>query len=126
MNFFKQNIVLDIGDGRRTMFWTDTWIGNICLIEEFPRLFSVSLDKSESVVGVRNRGMGFQEWKLNFRRALFQWEVKELGRLNLLLLNAPVLRFGRMDSIRWKANKFGFYTVDYIAGMFYLLRLLAQ
>ncbi|XP_028104622.1 uncharacterized protein LOC114303669, partial [Camellia sinensis] len=112
VNFFKQNIVLDIGDGSRTMFWTDTWIGNICLKDEFPRLFFVSLDKSESVAGVRNKGISFQEWKLNFRRALFQWEMKELGRLNLLLLNAPVLRFGRMDSIRWKANKFGFYTVD--------------
>ncbi|XP_028069533.1 uncharacterized protein LOC114272061 [Camellia sinensis] len=111
VNFFKQNIVMDIGDGRRTKFWIDIWVGNTCLKDEFPRLFSMSLDKTETVAGVRSRGIGIQEWRLNFRRVLFQWEVKELGRLNLFLFNAPVLRFGRLDSIKWKANKYGLYTV---------------
>ncbi|XP_028096117.1 uncharacterized protein LOC114296033 [Camellia sinensis] len=73
--------------------------------------YTLSLDKSESIEVVRSRRNGNEEWKLIFRRTLFQWEVKELGRLNMLLLNAPVLRVCRMDSLRWNADKAGEFIV---------------
>lgn len=73
--------------------------------------YILSLDKTKTVAGVRSRGIGIQEWRFNLRKVLFQWEVEELGRLNMFLLNAPVLRLGRLDNIRWIADKFGLFTV---------------
>ncbi|KAI7988709.1 putative galacturonosyltransferase 4 [Camellia lanceoleosa] len=52
------------------------------------------------------------EWNLNFRRSLFQWEVDDLNRLKLLLMNALDLRENRADSLHWKADPSGYFTVS--------------
>ncbi|GMP99557.1 hypothetical protein CsSME_00046990 [Camellia sinensis var. sinensis] len=44
-NFYHNNSVIVLGDGMRAHFWLDKWAGNVCLKEEFPRLFSLSIDK---------------------------------------------------------------------------------
>lgn len=108
VDFFKSNIGLVIGDGRRTQFWVDKWIGYVCLKEEFPRLFSLSMDKTESVNLVMSRRNEFEEGNLTFRRSLFQWDVEELRRLDKMLLNAPALREESSDRLRWDADASGF------------------
>ncbi|KAL7174101.1 hypothetical protein ACSBR2_033370 [Camellia fascicularis] len=72
VEFFKVNIKLSISDGRRTKFWLDNWVGNGCLKDIFPRLFSVALDKGESVAVINSKRGGNEEWELAFRRTLFQ------------------------------------------------------
>ena len=43
-----QSMVL-IGNGKRTVFWLDTWIDNYCLVDCFPNLFHLSNDKDASI-----------------------------------------------------------------------------
>jgi hypothetical protein len=38
-----------IGNGKRTVFWLDTWIDNYCLADRFPNLFHLSNDKDASI-----------------------------------------------------------------------------
>lgn len=94
------------------MFWRGTWCNNVCLMEAFPRLYSLSLDKFESMNVMHLKRNSEVEWNLNFRRSLFQWEVEDLNRLKLLLMNAPNLKEDRVDSLHWKADPSGNFTVS--------------
>lgn len=38
-----------LGKGEGTSFWIDLWVGDKCLMEEFPRLFRLSCQKESSV-----------------------------------------------------------------------------
>ncbi|MCH98363.1 cysteine-rich receptor-like protein kinase, partial [Trifolium medium] len=59
-NWFAQEVVKNLGNGRNTSFWKDKWVGVRPLKESFPRLFSISTQKQESVAGVWN-GAGTAE-----------------------------------------------------------------
>ncbi|GAU42248.1 hypothetical protein TSUD_327260 [Trifolium subterraneum] len=48
-NWFSQQVVKKIGNGRLTSFWKDKWFGDNSLLDRFPRLFSVSTQKDASV-----------------------------------------------------------------------------
>ncbi|XP_028069140.1 uncharacterized protein LOC114271723 [Camellia sinensis] len=111
LEFFKANSKIIIGDGRLTKFWLDLWVGNDCLKNLFPRLFSMSIDKGESMALVKSRSNGNEECDLAFRRVLFQWELEELRRLKELLHTAPDLRNGVLDGLNWAADKSGVFTV---------------
>ncbi|KAA8515645.1 hypothetical protein F0562_018744 [Nyssa sinensis] len=39
--------MIKVGDGRRTSFWLDKWLGDVVLAELFPRLFSLAIDKED-------------------------------------------------------------------------------
>ncbi|XP_028114459.1 uncharacterized protein LOC114312434 [Camellia sinensis] len=93
------------------LFWKDNWARNVCLKDVFPRLYSLSVGKDESVGLVYSRRTGAGEWNLNFRRSLFQWNVEELRRMSTMLLNAPVLREGRRDILSWSADTSGSFSI---------------
>ncbi|XP_028095305.1 uncharacterized protein LOC114295281 [Camellia sinensis] len=112
VEFFKINISFIVGDGRNIRFWLHNWVGNVCLKDEFPRLYSVPLDKNESVERLSSRRNGNEEWKLVFRRALFQWELEDLRRLRIMLLNAPTIRDGMVDRLKWNARNSGVFTMS--------------
>ncbi|XP_028090713.1 uncharacterized protein LOC114290913 [Camellia sinensis] len=112
VEFFKENSAPVIGDGKNTLFWRGTWCNNVCLMEVFPRLYSLSLEKFDSVNVMHIRRNSEVEWNLNFRRSFFQWEVEDLNRLKLLLSNAPVLRENMADALHWKADPSGYFTVS--------------
>jgi hypothetical protein len=43
--FFWQHCKVQIGDGAKTIFWEDQWIGPSYLAKAFPRLFLVSMNR---------------------------------------------------------------------------------
>ncbi|XP_028102574.1 uncharacterized protein LOC114301812 [Camellia sinensis] len=92
VEFFKNNIFLIVGNGRNIKFWLHNWVGNVCLKDEFPRLYFVSLDKDESVE---------------------MWELEELKRLRIILLNAPSIRDGMVDRLKWNAENSRVFTVAF-------------
>ena len=49
-NIFKDNIKIVTGNGNRIDFWRDNWGGGRELIREFPRLWSVALNRNGCVV----------------------------------------------------------------------------
>ncbi|XP_057732933.1 uncharacterized protein LOC130948239 [Arachis stenosperma] len=75
-------LAMEIGDGKRTHFWKDVWISCGSLKDRLQRLFSVSTQKG-FVIGV----CGFWDWfewiwNFQWRRELFQWELKLLNQLH--------------------------------------------
>lgn len=72
--WFEENVRRVVGDGRNTLFWYDTWIGDTPLRLRFPRLFELVVEKESRVRKMRQLG-----WEANgrvwvWRRLLFAWE----------------------------------------------------
>ncbi|XP_028079847.1 uncharacterized protein LOC114281552 [Camellia sinensis] len=94
---------------QRMRFWHDKWCGDIYLKEEFPRLFGLSNEKESSLKDLAVNTTASQNWLLNFRRLLFEWENEELLRLIKSLQAAPVLNLAVKDSVMCGGRLFGWY-----------------
>lgn len=79
---------------------------------EFPRLFSLSIEKEETLHQISLKKSLLGEWQLQFRRRLLAWEVEELQRLCGLLVASSTLRVGIEDSCSWAAEGSGQFTVS--------------
>lgn len=84
-NFYLNNFVIMLRDGIRAHFWLGKWAGNVCLKEEFPRLFSLSIDKMGVVNAYFQRRGEAEGWNFGFRRPLLAWKEEEVVRLSSLL-----------------------------------------
>lgn len=63
---------MQLGEGSKTRFWLDKWVGESTLKARFPRLFQISLQREDLI-----SNMGFWDgiqchWNLSRRRELFQ------------------------------------------------------
>ncbi|KAL4322040.1 hypothetical protein AHAS_Ahas14G0170700 [Arachis hypogaea] len=74
-------LAMEVGDGRSTRFWKDTWLQSGKLKDSFPRLFLVSNNK-RSVIGDCGFWDGIEwVWNFQWRRELRQWETENLNQL---------------------------------------------
>lgn len=87
-------------------------MGSRSLKTEFPRLFSLSTEKDETLHQISLKKSLLGEWQLQFRRSLLAWEVKEQQRLCGLLVASPILRVGFEDTCSWAAEGSGQFTVS--------------
>ncbi|KAL7195827.1 hypothetical protein ACSBR1_035959 [Camellia fascicularis] len=92
LSFFLSSTEINLGDGKRVFFWLDKWLRNMKLKDEFPRLFSLSTEKEDSLEFFVQRKEDVGSWHLTFRRPLRSWEEAEVSRLYALLAEAPTLR----------------------------------
>jgi hypothetical protein len=53
-NFFQQGSFV-IGDGLRTGFWEDIWLGDISLANKYPTLYNIIKTKNVLVADVLNQ-----------------------------------------------------------------------
>ncbi|XP_025636059.1 uncharacterized protein [Arachis hypogaea] len=71
---------MEVGDGRRTLFWKDVSLQGGSLRLRFPRLFSIS-NQQGSVIGDCGFWDGLEwVWNFQWRRGLYQWELELLNR----------------------------------------------
>ena len=110
--YFFHNVGFAIGDGSRMSFWKHAWHSNSCLQDEFPRLFSLSLQQDFSVKMMWESRLQSSEWSLIFRRPLLAWEEEDLARLRSALLVHPPIRQHQRDKMVWKANSSGIFSVN--------------
>jgi len=54
--WFDDNVRRKVGDGRNTLFWYDTWVGDTPLRLKFPRLFELAVEKESKVGDMRRLG----------------------------------------------------------------------
>jgi hypothetical protein len=108
-SWFNSEVVRRVGNGLSTSFWNDIWIGNLPLRVSYPRLFSISTQKEESVGSVGealNHGI---EWSFGWRRTLFVWEEHLLADLQEDLRD---FRFvDEEDGWRWRLEEDGCFSV---------------
>jgi len=103
---FASNISFKIGDGVKTDFWNEIWIGDRDLKTLFPDLFILSLQQMATVAQVWTP----QGWDLIFRRALNDWEISRVAGLLQVLNPFPGVTEGP-DSPIWKLHNKGSFTV---------------
>uniref|UniRef100_A0A8I6YHX2 Reverse transcriptase zinc-binding domain-containing protein n=1 Tax=Hordeum vulgare subsp. vulgare TaxID=112509 RepID=A0A8I6YHX2_HORVV len=94
-----------IGNGEKTRFWEDTWIGEEPLALQYPQLYNIAQRKQTSVAVV------LRETPLNiqFRRALIgnRW-VRWLHLVRRLM---DITLSDCLDSIRWRLTTNGTFSV---------------
>lgn len=73
--------ILKVGNGQSILFWQDRWCDIGPLSRAFPRLFALSLQSSCFIIQMWEWNDGLWVWHLRWRRALFDWEAEEVGRL---------------------------------------------
>ena len=77
---FTHRTNIRIGNGRRTRFWWDGWVGEIKLKDVYPTLFRLSSHKNATVADLRGRGGGGGGcWEVSFKRPFQDWE-QEVSR----------------------------------------------
>jgi hypothetical protein len=119
-NWFSQNAVKKLGNGRLTSFWYDRWIGNVPFCVLFPRLFSISTQKEASVADVYNSILLQDNWVLGWRRSLFEWEKLLLVDM-LALLNSATLRLEEEDRWGWVPERGAHFSVKSTYQMIFAL-----
>lgn len=67
-NFYLSNCMIIPGNRSRIRFWVDTWIGSHSFSSEFPRLYSLSVEKKVSLCTIVERKSLPDVWVFNFRR----------------------------------------------------------
>lgn len=70
-----------VGNGVKTSFWNDDWIGNEPLKDSFSDIFNLVNQPQASVPET----WSLQGWNLNFRRLLNDWEVTRVIEFYKLL-----------------------------------------
>ncbi|KAJ9693622.1 hypothetical protein PVL29_009537 [Vitis rotundifolia] len=107
---FRSHSHFIVGDDIRVKFWKDLWCENHSLEEAFPTLFNLSVNKESWFVEAWEEGGVGGSWGPRFNRHLNDWEVGEaeslLGKLFLM-----TIRRGVDDSLQWKENKNGTFSV---------------
>jgi hypothetical protein len=99
-NWLEESCSRCLGNGARTSFWIDKWVGDLPLSVSFPRLFSLAIDKEATIgnlVVVEGDRIG---WNFSWRRRLFHWEEE---RVTLLLAQIEVIRLSNVED-RWRWN----------------------
>lgn len=106
---FINGLACKVGGGDCVRFWEDIWIGDMSLQIRFPRVFALCLNKEVAVAEVGSRLGGKWEWKLEFRRRFFDWEVEQYQSF-LNLINSFVSS-GTYDLLFWKGDAMGMFSV---------------
>ena len=94
-----------IGNGERTRFWEDLWVGDRPLCERFSRLYNLTFSKNVLVAAVLNTN-----WvAIKFRRVL--WGETALMWQNLKDLCAHIRLVEEEDRCKWLLTKSGSFSV---------------
>lgn len=109
---FIDNIRISIGNGEDTQFWNDPWVNGKALCYLYPRIFSIIVNKNESVAEVYQRKEELLSWQFQFRRSIFIWENEELDRMLLLLDGLHINIQVSSDHLIWNSCNSKSYSVS--------------
>lgn len=97
---FFNNLSIRVGDGSRTRFWHDPWLQNVPLKERYSALFHVSSQREALVVDVGWFEGDTWRWALAWQRVLTEEEQHQVGQLQSMLTQSPMVRGGK-DQLCW-------------------------
>jgi len=98
--WFNAHVSRSVGNGKKTLFWSEVWMGGMSFRERFNRLYDLSLLKDKSVFDMCQLGWGEGGEAWRWRRRLFAWEEEAMGELTLLLHNV-ILQVDKDDMWLW-------------------------
>ncbi|GKV51190.1 hypothetical protein SLEP1_g57860 [Rubroshorea leprosula] len=107
--WLTNGLKINVGEGAGVSFWWDEWGEGESLANKFPRLYTLSTGKNNSI----NQMGGWQNaswvWKLTWRRSLHSWEMQQELELQRLIQEIKIER-GKPDVWRWIHSKDGNYS----------------
>ncbi|WMV12818.1 hypothetical protein MTR67_006203 [Solanum verrucosum] len=103
---FSAKVTFRVGNGLKTSFWNETWLGDVNLRILFPDLYIISLQQNDTIAQMWSP----QGWDLMFRRALNDWEVGRVADL-LHALNLFPGTVTEPDKPVWRLHSRGVFTV---------------
>ncbi|KAK2651636.1 hypothetical protein Ddye_011492 [Dipteronia dyeriana] len=80
-----------VGNGSRTQFWNDRWIGEMPLKRAFPRIFALASKKEGTVSEFGRWDTDEWIWDVQLRRRIFGWETEQWNRFEGVLGNASLI-----------------------------------
>ncbi|GAU35782.1 hypothetical protein TSUD_56590 [Trifolium subterraneum] len=108
--WLADNIVRQIGDGRTTSFWVDSWLEVGPLVRAFSRLYDLADNKNISVADMCANGWALNGNGWKWRRRLFAWEEELVAQCVGVLANF-VLQSDVSDRWVWKLHPSQSYSV---------------
>jgi hypothetical protein len=105
-HFFKLGSRFVVGNGRKTFFWTDCWLGESPLAIRFPRLFDICASKDILVAEALPISATLLQFRCSFGPVeLDLWAalVKETSRVELSNTG---------DTVRWALEPSGRFLVS--------------
>uniref|UniRef100_A0A2N9G614 Uncharacterized protein n=1 Tax=Fagus sylvatica TaxID=28930 RepID=A0A2N9G614_FAGSY len=110
---FARHVYIEVGDGAKTRFWTDTWCGQRSLKADFPELYCLARNKEAFVkdhMHYRNESVS---WDFNFTRNAQDWELDAVASFLELLASSSIKGYGE-DRLCWRgSSKEGFQVRIY-------------
>jgi len=85
--WFDENIRRVVDDGRNTLLWYDSWVGEIPLRFKFPRLFDLAVGNESSVEDMWRLGWAIGSGGWEWWRRLLAWEEESVRECSVLLNN---------------------------------------
>ncbi|XP_068487096.1 uncharacterized protein [Phaseolus vulgaris] len=106
--WFQAEMGWRLGHSDRVKFWDDVWVGNTNLKSEFPKLYSLSCNQSQTVEEVGGWEGDVWRWNLRWRRA--EWESVLETDLTAYISRTVVKR-QEQDIRVWGINNKGCFSV---------------
>jgi len=99
-SWFNKHVLWKVGDEKVIRLWEDLWLGDAPLKLKYHRLYLLSEDKEKRIqqLGVWEHSMW--KWNMQWRRMLFEWEKKQLLKLETDLI-VGVVQQGGQDKVVW-------------------------
>lgn len=100
-----------VGDGRETLFWHDTWAQNEAIKTSFPRLFRKATYPLATVASMRSQSNGEWVWEIPWASPLRSRDREDWASL-LEVLNQVTIKEDQKDQLIWDLDKSGTFTVN--------------
>lgn len=101
-NIFLKFCSRVIGNGEKTLFWEDSWIGGKPLNEQFPNLYNITLTKHITVAKLKQKGINC----IKFRRDLSGGRLRDWHKIYTSWGDLQ-LKDNCNDKLRWNLTKDG-------------------
>lgn len=110
MEWFKEAIAKNFGNGKDTIFWLDRWCRPGLLADEAPLLFNIAINKFASMYDNWNSDENPNSWNIQLMCALNDWEMDQMASLmgHVEHWNSNMQR---EDTRRWIPRKDGTFLV---------------
>uniref|UniRef100_A0A2N9HE33 Uncharacterized protein n=1 Tax=Fagus sylvatica TaxID=28930 RepID=A0A2N9HE33_FAGSY len=110
---FARHVYVEVGDGAKTRFWTDSWCGQGSLKDGYPELYRIARNKEALVKDHMQYHNERVSWDFNFTRHAQDWELDAVASFLELLSSSSVKGYGE-DRLCWRgASKEGFKVRSY-------------
>jgi reverse transcriptase-like protein len=102
-----------VGDGKSILFWRDVWTSAGRLKDVFPRLFSISNQGNDTIYQMGAWVESEWVWHFRWRRRLYEWELADLERLNLLIQHIRP-DDNRRDGVNWHGVEYPNFPIKVV------------